>query len=546
MLAWNAFVLLSFVGAGAAAFAWLRELGLARGPALAGGLAFEIAPYRAAQSTGHLLGPISICLPLALWAFERGRRGSPSWFALAGLALASIPLSGQVHLALGATPFFLLYALCRTRARRAVAAALVAALAAVGAGLAVRYGVISGTLEAGGRSLGEVSSYSAEPADFFARHKRHGSESFVFLGWLTPFAAILGVALLVRSGRRALAAALGIGALVPILLALGTNLPTYSALWHALPPFRYPRVPERLMPIACLALAALVAVVVAELARRRGAVLVVAVVALLFVDLHATVFGSSAADEGNRAYAALRSAPPGRLLELPVFLPGIHFGSAYLYYDEQALRQRPGGYSTLAPVAADVAARALRPLNCGDWTGGRSALVSSLGVTAIALHEGVYTQNPDARNRSWFAWRALVAHGFRPLAADGPVTTFVRGVGSAGQESEPPVAEPARALPQFCDGWYPPHGHEWQMSDGHAPLWVYGTRAHLFLRASPPLTVRLSVDGRESVTVRAARPRALSLRFGRLGWHLLALDTHLPNVGGRPAGAYVRDVRGAQ
>ena len=53
---------------------WLRELELSPLAAAAGGLAFEIAPYRLAQSRGHLLGPISLLLPLALWAFERARR----------------------------------------------------------------------------------------------------------------------------------------------------------------------------------------------------------------------------------------------------------------------------------------------------------------------------------------------------------------------------------------------------------------------------------------------------------------------------------------
>src|SRR5439155_1045962 len=123
-----------YVAAGVVALAWLRELGLDRGPALAGGLAFAIAPYRVDQSVGHLLGPISLLLPLALWAFERARRGSLAWGVLAAAALASIPLSGQVHLALGAIPFFALYALCRTRDWRLLAGPGACVLAAIAAG----------------------------------------------------------------------------------------------------------------------------------------------------------------------------------------------------------------------------------------------------------------------------------------------------------------------------------------------------------------------------------------------------------------------------
>ena len=108
MLAWNLFTLLCLFAAGVLALLWLRELELSRFAAAAGGLAFEIAPYRVMQSRGHLLGPISILLPLALWAFERARTtGRTGWWALSIAALASIPLSGQVHLALGAIPFYL-------------------------------------------------------------------------------------------------------------------------------------------------------------------------------------------------------------------------------------------------------------------------------------------------------------------------------------------------------------------------------------------------------------------------------------------------------
>ena len=106
---WNLFVLLTYVGAGGFTALWLRALGLPLGAALAGGLAFALAPYRVAQSTGHLLGPISMLLPLALYGVERRL----AWLAAA--ALASIPLSGQVHLALGAIPFVLAYAIARGR-----------------------------------------------------------------------------------------------------------------------------------------------------------------------------------------------------------------------------------------------------------------------------------------------------------------------------------------------------------------------------------------------------------------------------------------------
>ena len=120
--AWNAFVLLGYLGALGFTFLWLRAVGMRIGAAVAGGVVFALAPYRVEQSVGHLLGPVSMLLPLALWALERARRGSPAWLLLAAAATVSIPLSGQVHLALGTTPLVLVYALCRAPRPRVLVA----------------------------------------------------------------------------------------------------------------------------------------------------------------------------------------------------------------------------------------------------------------------------------------------------------------------------------------------------------------------------------------------------------------------------------------
>jgi len=349
--AWNAFLLLTYAASGLLAFVWLEALGLSRPAALVGGLAFALAPYRAAQAAaGHLLAPVSMLLPLALWAVER------RLVLVAAAALASIPLSGQIHLALGAIPFVLVYAASRRRLR----AGAIAAAFATAAGLLVYSVSIRGSIGSGGRSFGQVERYSAELADLVSRDARHGIETFAFLGWLTPLLALAGASVLLREQRR-VGIALGLGALVPILLALGANLPGYERLWRILPGLRETRVPERFLPIACLCLAALVALALARV-PRRAALLALALVA---VDLRAGVdlFHPAAADAGSRVYAARPRALP--LLELPVFLPDRQEGSVYQYYAVQAPGPRSGGYSTVAPRAADAALRALRPLTCG-------------------------------------------------------------------------------------------------------------------------------------------------------------------------------------
>src|SRR5262249_15622635 len=149
---------------------WLRELGLPRGPALVGALAFEIAPYRAVQCAGHLLGPIAVLLPLSFWALERGRRGNPAWFLLSAASIASIPLSGQVHLAIGAVPFYAAYALVRLPGARQrvlyLTGAAIGVALSVGAGILIDRAVVQGSINAHGRSLSSVSAYSADWLDF--------------------------------------------------------------------------------------------------------------------------------------------------------------------------------------------------------------------------------------------------------------------------------------------------------------------------------------------------------------------------------------------
>jgi hypothetical protein len=369
--AWNAFILLGFLGAGSFCALWLRELGIRRGAALAGGLAFALAPYLQGQaSAGHLLAWTAMLLALSLFAWERGRRHSTWWLAIAAGALASIPLSGQVHLALGAIPFFCLYAILRGRA---LPHAAVAALLAVGAGLLVYVTQIRGSIGSG-RSFAQVERYSAEASDFLSRGSEW-SEDYVFLGWATPVVAAAGLALLLLERRYRLAAALGIGALLPCVLALGANLPGYETVWRNLPGLHDTRVPERLMPIACLMIAALVATAASRV-RWPGTAALVAV--LLLIDLRVGMFEPASADEGNEAYAALRSEPAGRFLELPVLLPETQEASVYLYYVMQAPREHPSGYSTLAPRAADRALRALQRGPC--------ARLGRFGVRYVILH----------------------------------------------------------------------------------------------------------------------------------------------------------------
>jgi hypothetical protein len=417
--AYNLLVLLSVVAAGALTCWWLRALGLSRGAALVGGLVFALAPYRLGQSTGHLLGLASFLVPAMMLALERRR------LACATAALVAIPLSGQLHLALGAVPLFAGYAWARLP-RDAWRRAAAGAAAAMGAAGLVWLAVVQGSIAAGGRSLASVERYSAEASDLVTRAVGAGIEELVFLGWLVPPLALLGLVAIRR--RRGLAWCLGLTALLPVLLALGTNLPLYEPLWHALPPLRFARVPERLLPLAWVALAALVAFGLELLLRSRSPRVAAAVAAaaslLLAADLRIPVFGAVEAETGAAAYGALRG--DGRLLELPVFRPDLHFGSAYLAYAAHAPRERPQGYSTTAPPAAERLAQELRGLSCG-----RGDLPPALGVEYVALHRGLYRQSGffdascPARAERWLRER-----GWRELRRAGEVSVYARETSS--------------------------------------------------------------------------------------------------------------------
>ena len=545
VVGWNVLLLLGLVAAGLATYLWLRELELGVGAALAGGLVFELAPYRLAQSAEHLLGLVSVLLPLSLLAFERARRGSAWWLLLSVAALASIPASGQLHVAGGAIVFFLAYVIVRAwREWLPLAGAVAGALLAVAVGTLLWVFAADGTIAEAEQPLRKVGALSTDWRGLVSRTLEE-ADTYTFLGWLTPLVALAGLGLLVWRRRYGLAAVLGLGAIVPVVLALGTTTPLYEGIRVAVVPLRYASAPGRLMPVACVAVAALVAFAVDELSRARLAVRVprqaltvtlVAIVALL-ADLRVDIFEPTAADQDNAAYAALRSKPPGRVLEVPVFRPDIESGSSYLYYATQGPRERPGGYSVAAPIAADDVAKELAPLNCGDWTPEAKALVERLGVSAIVFHAGLYSDNPAAPNAAALAWRALAGNGYRPVATGGAVTLFARG--QAGPPPEPPFPDPPHDEIVFCQGFGPNVGNGRRLVAPRASLWTYsedGSDLRLFVDSREPATVSVSVDGRPAPSTDISELSELRVAVGSAGWHLVAV--HAPPEAGLRLVAY--------
>jgi hypothetical protein len=108
------------------------------------------------------------------------------------------------------------------------------------------------------------------------------------------------------------------------------------------------------------------------------------------------------------------------MLELPVFRPDIHYGSVYLGYARQSPRERPQGYSTTAPPAADRLARELRGLSCG-----RGTVPPELGVRFVVVHRRLYRQSAFfAADCPGEAEAVLRRGGWRLLARDGAVSSW--------------------------------------------------------------------------------------------------------------------------
>ena len=218
------------------------------------------------------------------------------------------------------------------------------------------------------------------------------------------------------------------------------------------------------MPIADLAVAALAAVAAARLLAASGRRAGLATAALL-VSSPPTCSSSRSGVERRRGQRRLRGAarrasgPRARASALRAW---IHYGSVYDYYQLQAPRERPGGYSTLVPRPAYDFYFLRNRLSCGVWLpGDEETLARRRRERRLPRRDVRAGRVPGA----WFGWRALGSTAFA-RGSRRRVTMF-SPTGAA--ELESPVPEPSRAAPRFCEGW---NGRV--MDERQAPFWVHG------------------------------------------------------------------------
>jgi hypothetical protein len=126
------------------------------------------------------------------------------------------------------------------------------------------------------------------------------------------------------------------------------------------------------------------------------------------------------------------------------------------------------------------------------------------------LHAGLYAGTGHA----WFAWRALVEHGYGDLARDGAITLFA----PSRSRGQPRVPEPQRAL-VFCEGW---NGHS--PMHRHTAFWARGSRLRVALTTRDPDRVTFSLGKRRVTSVRVTAPTVVDVPLGPGRWHLVGVD----------------------
>ena len=85
-----------------------------------------------------------------------------------------------------------------------------------------------------------------------------------------------------------------------------------------------------------------------------------------------------------------------------------HFGSVYQYYTQQAPRERPTGYALAPEEVFEFTARFNR-LDCGAWLPGDQEELERLGVRYFVWHGGLYRQSETPG--AWYAMGGPSAQG---------------------------------------------------------------------------------------------------------------------------------------
>lgn len=318
--AYNLIILLSFVLSGYFSYLWIVRLTGSRAGGLIAGLAFLLAPYRVAESYGHLQMVCTYALPLFFWALDQVLEPpAPTWRALLLLAGATWLVGGAsqyylvICLVCGAA-YTLLSALprlgylLRQGWRLLVGVAIGAAVSALPYFSALRSDLYAAY------QIADTRIWSADPLNFILPARLHplwGSlveqvrperlwiEKTLYVGVVAGLLALLALVWRHNPQRRRSLIWLGV-AIVAAVFALGTDLHINNQPLQAdapvwLPAYYFAHLPfvgfmrtwSRFGIIAVLFVALLAGMGAARIARgvRRPRAALALVAALLVLDL---------------------------------------------------------------------------------------------------------------------------------------------------------------------------------------------------------------------------------------------------------------------
>jgi hypothetical protein len=344
VLVYNLLLLGGFAGSGVAMFVLARHVTGSTGPAMVAAAVFTMLPYRI-EHFMHLELQWAMFIPLTWWALHRGvETASWRWGALAGLFLWLQMLACVYYGVFLAMTLLVFAPLVLVTERRLstrtlvpiVAAAAVAALLTFPVALPYR----AAARELGGRTIAEITRYSAQPLNYLAATSSSrlwgwtadrwgGSELRLFPGAVALVLA--AVALFRRPVRPVVVYA--ITAVAAVELSFGLNGMTYPAVFQQIDALQGFRATARFGVIASGALAMLAGlgaqVLRGKVAQHRTRLAVVPVIfGLMMIDDANRPMGLTPGDpvEAPDAYKVIRGAPRGAVLELPVpeleHLPG--------------------------------------------------------------------------------------------------------------------------------------------------------------------------------------------------------------------------------
>jgi hypothetical protein len=432
ILTYNVAYISSYAFAGLGMFLLVRALVGRSDAALLAGLAFELSPYRLAQST-HLQVLMNGWMPIGLWALhEYFATGSRRWLAGFAAAFVLLGFSNGYYfyfclIPVGVAVSFEMAGPHHRRLRTAIdlllAAAVVVAVVAPVAWVYLRLQREGGFV----RSDEELAGLSARIGDYF--RVPHGGwtwggllivgggERELFHGFVVMAFAVVGV-IAVRS--RTVATYLVMTALA-VWLSMGPGGgPLYVWLFHTVPGFNGLRVPARFSTVVLFGLAVLAgagfAWMLARLPRRVGSLCRAAIAAVIVLEGQHGVVLSEVPAANVRSwdrvgYEWLRMQPGGAALELPISQQD-DFHPYTLTYQLETLRHRHpivNGYSGWRSMLQELLGGTMSPLRELASIGSTLEGLHAIGVRYVLLHEELFPSASDAASLGE-AIRARRAH----------------------------------------------------------------------------------------------------------------------------------------